>query len=138
MLRVVIDANVWISAMLNPGKPLELIQKFRLKLFQVYYPEWLITELRKLPSRKKFKSKLTNEQVARFILLIKHKAILAKLDNVLTISRDPKDNPYLACAKATACDFLISGDRDLLDLKHYGQTKIINTAEFLQILKQHL
>jgi len=52
--------------------------------------------------------------------------------NVLlsAFSRDPKDAPFLAAALAAHVDFLITGDKDLLDAKVAVATRIVTVAEF--------
>ena len=50
----------------------------------------------------------------------------------VNICRDPKDNFLLALSIDGNANFLITGDKDLLDLKKFGETKIISIAEFLQ------
>ncbi|MBI1904183.1 MAG: putative toxin-antitoxin system toxin component, PIN family [Planctomycetia bacterium] len=44
--------------------------------------------------------------------------------------RDPKDAPILAAALATGAEFLITGDRDLLDARGAIATRIVTVAEF--------
>ena len=56
------------------------------------------------------------------------------MEQVAAISRDPKDDIFLACAAASCADFLVSGDEDLLFLAEHHGTKIVTPSEFLQIL----
>jgi putative PIN family toxin of toxin-antitoxin system len=49
-------------------------------------------------------------------------------------SRDPKDDPMLACALAARADYLVTGDRDLLVLGKPFGVAIVTPAEFLRIL----
>lgn len=48
------------------------------------------------------------------------------------ICRDLKDNFLLSLSKDSKADFLITGDKDLLDLKQFESTKIITMTEFLE------
>jgi hypothetical protein len=48
-------------------------------------------------------------------------------------SRDAKDNKFLAAAEAAKADYLVSEDRDLLDLTEHQGTRIIPAHEFLQV-----
>ena len=64
---------------------------------------------------------------------LKKVAILVRLD-VIPISRDPKDDVFLACALASRSDFLITGDDDLLVLGEYYGTDIVTPSRFLEIL----
>jgi predicted nucleic acid-binding protein len=51
------------------------------------------------------------------------------------MARDPKDDKFLATAKAVAADYLVSEDEDLLVLEEYEGTRIVNAAAFLRILE---
>ena len=45
--------------------------------------------------------------------------------------RDPADNQVLETAVVGKCNFLITGDKDLLSLGKYDQIQIITPAQFL-------
>jgi putative PIN family toxin of toxin-antitoxin system len=49
--------------------------------------------------------------------------------------RDPKDNFLLSLSKDGKANFLITGDKDLLELKSFGTTKIITFTKFIEELK---
>jgi len=51
-------------------------------------------------------------------------------------SRDPKDNPFLACAVAARADYLVSNDRDLLVLKKPFGISIVTPVQFLRVLER--
>jgi hypothetical protein len=51
------------------------------------------------------------------------------------VCRDSKDDMYLECAVAATADYIISGDRDLLDLKEYGGVKIVSAREYLRLIQ---
>jgi hypothetical protein len=51
--------------------------------------------------------------------------------------RDPKDDKFLACAVEGRAHYLISSDRDLLDLRHYRDVAIVNPGQFLLALELH-
>ena len=58
------------------------------------------------------------------------------VNSEITICRDSKDNFLLALAKDAGADFLITGDKDLLSLKTFGNTKIISLNEFVKQLNK--
>lgn len=51
----------------------------------------------------------------------------------IQICRDPKDNKFLELAEISNAKFLISGDKDLLELNHNFDFKIIKPVEFLKL-----
>lgn len=50
----------------------------------------------------------------------------------VSFPRDQGDAIYLEAAKSCGADFIVTGDRDLLDLKIFGKTKILTAKEFLE------
>ena len=58
------------------------------------------------------------------------------IPSIPTISRDVKDDKFLATAEIAQADYLVTEDRDLLALNEYKGTLIIDAATFLRILEQ--
>ena len=135
MLKVVVDTNVFISALLNPGNANEIVDHIKLGHFQFVYPSLLLIEIQRIPKKPKL-SRIRQEDIVAILQLITDKGLLVDPEQVPTVCRDPDDDAYLACAAASDCDYLVSGDPDLLDLLQHGQTKIVNPAKFLKILNQ--
>ena len=52
------------------------------------------------------------------------------------ISRDPKDDPIIATAVSGDCNFLVTNDKDLLELGGYKKLIIIKPSDFLQIMQE--
>jgi uncharacterized protein len=102
--------------------------------FAFFYPNQLIVELRNAPSKPKLADRVTSVQVGQLVDLLERKGILTEPDHIPPISRDPKDDVFLACAAACAADFLVTGDDDLLSIKEYRGTKLVSPAQFLEKL----
>ena len=47
------------------------------------------------------------------------------------ISRDPDDDKFISCAIDGKCLYIVSGDRDLLDIENYGDIEILTVVDFL-------
>ena len=62
---------------------------------------------------------------------IKNVAEFIEVTSDVEICRDPKDNFLLALAKDGTATHLISGDKDLLDIKEFDNTKIITMTNYL-------
>jgi putative PIN family toxin of toxin-antitoxin system len=82
--------------------------------------------IRKLKIRKQIE--VTDEK--DFLQTLWQNSEMIKVHSAVDLCRDPKDNFLLALAKDGSADYLITGDKDLLILKQFGKTKIINVAEF--------
>jgi putative PIN family toxin of toxin-antitoxin system len=87
--------------------------------------------------RKPKLSKLIHPQdVTDTIELLKSDAEWVTPRFKIAASRDPKDNPVLECAVAGKANFIVSGDKDLLDLNSFRKITIINPRQFLLLLKR--
>lgn len=138
MARVVPDANVVISAAFG-GNPLEAASK-ALNSHEVYLSVEIQQELTGVAAR--LSRKLTDEQhvvlTARIHELIKM-ASLVTVSARVVLSRDAKDDHYLSLCKQVDADFLITGDKDLLDIpadnlrKQGIKTAIVTPRQFLDI-----
>ena len=137
MAKVVIDANVMISAAFG-GKPLEAVAK-ALKEHDAFISERILEELEGV--LKRLSKKLSPEQIhylqerVRQLLKVAHRI---RISRKLSLSRDAKDDHYLSLCKEARADFLITGDKDLLNLDPETPKKngipclIINPASFLE------
>ena len=136
MLKVVIDTSVWISSLLANGNSRRIREKFEGGQFQLCVAEQLLEECRGVLGRPKFSRQISPMQAARLLELIEHTAAFVQLPSPIpAVSRDPKDDPFLACAAAAECDYLVTGDEDLLVLKQHGRTRIVSPAQFLQAMQ---
>ena len=139
MAKVVLDANVIISAAFG-GKPLEAVGR-ALKEHDVFISESIMEEIDEV--LKRLSKKLSTEQIlylqerVRQLFKIAHRI---PVSTRLSLSRDAKDDHYLSLCKEAQADFLITGDKDLLDLDEKTLRKsgiacrIINPNSFLEII----
>jgi len=54
---------------------------------------------------------------------------------VSAVPADPDDNEVLACAVTALADLIVSGDKHLLNVKQYGNARIVNAAEAVTIIQ---
>lgn len=137
MARVVIDANVIVSAAFG-GNPLRAVTR-AMKDDEVYLSRSIEQELTGVFS--KLSKKLTKEQVAFLQEKVRDLIQMSKLVSrtaTVTLSRDPKDDHYLALCKEAAADFLVTGDKDLLGippdklLESGSSCRILTPQEFVK------
>jgi putative PIN family toxin of toxin-antitoxin system len=131
-MRLVVDANLWISALLKP--------KFQLRTEVFFEPEYhlLVSEELFRDLDKAFRKPYLSEQIVRekydkLVFRLQSVAELVDVHSVVNLCRDPKDNFLLALAKDGNADYLISGDRDLLVLREFENTTIVTISEFENI-----
>jgi len=134
LLKAVIDTNIWISALIGSGSPRQIKDLLQARLFRPVYAEELFNELVDVLTRPKYASMIQPAEIYKLLHLIEEVAVVVKLGAVPSISRDPKDDVFLACALASHSDFLVTGDDDLLVLGEYHGTKIVTASQFLAVL----
>lgn len=130
-LRVVIDTNVLISGIVFGGTPERLVRMFVDGSIDTVISEELLTELRRTINRRfpNFVPRLDELEVS-----LRAEALLVPLGSkTVTICRDPDDNKVIETALIGKCQYIVSGDKDLLDLGSYEGVTVLPPAEFLQI-----
>ena len=139
--RVAIDTNLVISGTISPhGYPAKLLTTWTQGSFEWILTEETFDEIREVLSREELKNKYHIEvaEAQSFLdnLAVGAEFVTAMPQESLPIhSRDEKDDALLACAFGGNCDYLVTGDEDLLVLngkKELGKIQIIKVAEFLQ------
>jgi len=131
--RLVVDTNVMISFLI--GKRLrKLKERLSDSSFKLIITEQLIKEIKLVTSRPKFSKYFNKQDVNEFIELISLIGLSYKIQNISEICRDPKDNFLLCLCDIGNADYLVTGDKDLLDLQEYKRTKIITASALEEIL----
>jgi hypothetical protein len=135
MIKAVMDANVYVSALLSPaskpGRILELAGRGILK-FMVSIP--ILEELERVLCYPKIMKRvhLEESQVKRYIKGSADFALITSGDlQVADVSSDPCDNKYLTCAIEGGADYIVSGDRHLTEVRSYQEIPIFSPAEFI-------
>ena len=130
-LRVVLDSNVLLSALVYGGNPRKTME-WLLKNASIIYCTQIITEIRRIVSTK-FPDFTT--ELLMLEKLLERDAIRVEIGAItVSVSRDPDDNAIIESALAGQCHYIISGDKDLLVLGSYSGIKIVKPADFLGLL----
>lgn len=130
-LKVILDTNVIISAIIFFGKPRQILNLTLEKQVTGITSKILLAELSEILS-KKFPDYF--EISSLFETSIKEVFEIVSPTEKISICRDADDNRVLEVSVEGDCDFIISGDKDLLILKSYKKIKILSASEFLELL----
>ena len=127
--RVVFDTNVLISTFVFPGFAVDVYNHCALHV-ELYTSEWVLSEF---DEKMEHKFRYLPERRSRIIDTIRERHTVTLPTNDLpTNSRDPDDNNILQVALFVEADFIVTGDRDLLDLGKVNNTEIINPKTFFE------
>ncbi|MCX5909408.1 MAG: putative toxin-antitoxin system toxin component, PIN family [Deltaproteobacteria bacterium] len=131
--RVVLDTNVLVSALLFTGKLSKIVDLWRQGKVIPLISRGTFEELRAVLEYPKFS--LAPDEIQSIIEneILPFFEVVEIQENVRGVCRDPGDDKFIACALSAPADFLVSGDKDLTDLKRYKTVKIIRVSEFLSM-----
>ena len=130
--RIIIDTNLWISFLI--GKVLRGLQNYLYheKVVVITCKEQIF-ELTEVLNRSKFKKYISKNQVNEFFDLLDEVSELVEIANMVHLCRDQEDDYLLSLALASNADYLVTGDKDLLELKQIEGTVILHFSAFEKI-----
>lgn len=132
MIRVVLDTNTLISALLFSGTASRLVPLWQSRRITVLVSKEILQEYLRVLAYPKFQlgdqeiRALVEEELLPFAETIRVRRRLA------VVRRDPEDDKFLECAVAGRAEYLVTGDRDLRELGSYRGITILTVGEFLE------
>lgn len=142
--RVIIDANIFISYVLSPddsvGTVAQTVESIWSVQYRLVFPDRLAVEIRSTIERKPhLRSRIDVDEIDALIEELQAIALPFQPDhvNVSRIVRDPKGDYLLDAAFGADVDYLVTGDRDLLDFRdELERPRIVTAAEFLGLFSE--
>lgn len=132
-LRVVFDTNIFISALNWSGNPWIAYLRWLNDEFILVTSTAILSELCDILRRNFNRS--DDEAYDIYNLIGSLSMVVTPTERIEVIERDPDDNRILECAVEGNANYIVSGDRHLLDLERYQGIEIITTSEFLALLE---
>ena len=131
-MKVVFDTNVFISAFATEGVCSILLKRAKLKEFKLFVCPVVIEEIKNV-LKQKFKAE--KETIEEALEVIMETSVFVEItEEIKGVCRDRDDDLILSCALSSGANYLISGDKDLLELKEYKGIKIISPRDFEAML----
>lgn len=135
MLRVVLDTNVLVSAIISEGKPRELLRRGIAGQFSIVTSAPLLKELSLVLRRPKFRT--SEDEVNRIVIALMQTAEIVNVTSKLkVVEDDPKDNMVIETAYDGSAELIITGDGHLLALRDFKEIKIITVEQMLTLLEK--
>jgi len=128
-MRVVLDTNIFISSVLG-GALKVILDSWKAGKYTLVVSDAIVHEYLDVINRPRFKI-AWQEVVSVTDYLLQLAEFVTPAEQVLVIVADPTDNKFLEAALAGQVDFIVSGDKHLLDLKEFHSIPIITGREFL-------
>ena len=140
MIKVVLDANVFVSAILVPGSNastiLDLVRTRKLELLvsnSIMSETGMVLQYPKIKKRHHMAPKELDEFLDD---CTEFATVTPEIIKVKMIKDDPADDKYLECAIEGMADFIVSGNHHLTDLETFQKIRIVNPAAFLRIINK--
>ena len=135
-MRVILDTNVLMSALLSPaGAPAKLLDAWERRLFTLVACGTLVAEFLEVAGRAFFRAKLQPGTVELVAADLRDRSLFCRDLPAVQFTPDPKDGYLLALAEVSDADFLVTGDKELLAAATHMSTRIITAAAMLHRLK---
>jgi len=134
-MRIFIDANILISGIVFEGNEREFLKKSISKEVQLVSSEDAINEVSKIIEMKfpEFINLYYELLTILDIEIISRKKYKNRIKDY-TMIRDKNDRYILASAAEGKCDYIATGDKDLLVLIEYENSKIVNVRSLMKSL----
>lgn len=136
-MRAVINPNLLVSYLLTHRGPIAKLIDTHLaqENYTLLGCIQLLEELDRVLQYSKFQRYFDDKTRLRFVALVAALSHMVDVpDEVPQLVRDPKDDYLIACALIGKADFLVSGDKDVLDLKTVKTVKMVTAKQFFEIL----
>ncbi|MEN8236476.1 MAG: putative toxin-antitoxin system toxin component, PIN family [Pseudomonadota bacterium] len=139
-MRIVLDTNVFVSALIKPEGTTGIVLKTVLQIQQhtLLLSQDILEELESTLTYPKIKKciVLNSDQIDLWVASLRMVAheVNPRFDYPTLVPDDPKDDRYIIAAIEGKADCIVSGDKHLLNLNPYERIPILKPAEFLNDL----
>lgn len=137
MVRVGFDTVIFVRGLINPHSFAGKLMFEYADRYQLILSEPIVIEILEVLQRPGLtrKYKALRQIMPQEILKLIERAELVDLSSVRAVSRDPKDDKFLATAKEGGASYIVSADKDLLNWKSYEGIQIVEIQTFLAVVK---
>lgn len=139
-MRIVVDTNVLVSAFFNKQSiPRKIINLQQTGQYRMVVSEEILTEYHRVLTEPDIltRHRLLPLRIETYLKLMRRASIVVTpTTHVSVIKDDPDDDKFLTCALAGNAEYIVSGDRHLLDLRLYKGIHILAPSAFLLLVQQ--
>ena len=136
-MRVVLDVNILVSALISPaGYPDAIYRAWSDGRFMLLSCAEHLEELRSTLQKPRIAERIQPHKAGRLVNQIRKLSVIAHPLPRVQRSSDPKDDYLLGLCEAGRADYLVTGDKSgLLPLKRHEAIRIVTAREFARLLK---
>ena len=137
MIRAVVDTNVFISSFFG-GNPRKIIDLWKSGKITLCLSKPIVNEYIEVLRRLGLQNEKELDELLSLFAHGYHVIFTAKTPELRVVEKDPDDNKFIECAVALKAEFVITGDKALIEIKEYMVIKIVNPKDFISHYSQHL
>lgn len=132
MKKVVVDTNVLVSGVFWTGAPHAIIQAWQKKAFRWLVSPEILQEYRRV--MEDIALRHPGIRIGPIIELIGLNCEMVVAKPLHGICSDPDDDKFIAAALAGRADYIVSGDKALLEVEMFRNIHILKPADLLKVL----
>lgn len=150
---VVFDCMIYLQGLIREkGPAVDCLELFEHGSVVLFVSNEILEEIADVLTRPKLQTRyslLTRQRADRLIeILRKNARLIEKVPSYFTYPRDPKDEKYINLAVEARAEYIVSRDRDLLDLmtdfsgegkafrQRFRPLRVISPADFLTMIRK--
>jgi putative PIN family toxin of toxin-antitoxin system len=136
-MRVVLDTNILISALIRPKSEARLMyEAAKSGRIALVTCDAQFDEFRRVTRYPKVQRYISPAEAGTMLNELRELALYYLVNEQVEISPDPADNYLFSLAQASEADYLVTGDKDdVLALGKHGKTQIVSLRKLMEILK---
>lgn len=127
-MKIVIDTNIVISGVFFGGLPRKILQAVLANKITACANVDIIQEYNATVREMVFHKQGKIDENILMPLVARMQIVEGKA--IVQVCRDPDDNKFIECAKDAHALYIVSGDKDLLDIGTYEEIEILTVKEF--------
>lgn len=136
-MKVVLDTNVLVSALIKDGKPRTLLFEIIRRKHELILAKEILEEFAQVAGDPKIQRYVDQEDIVRFLRDVGSVAKIVRIrSRFKVVKQDPDDDIILRTAYDDKADYIVSGDKHLLALKEFKGIKIVTVDEMLGVLRK--
>jgi len=132
-MRVCLDTNVLVSAFFFNGNERKALELAKDGKYGLILSNWILFELKKVLARMGVPERMRSAYVVRVRSI--SKIVRPVVGGLKSKIRDPSDRKVAGTAVAGSCDFLVTGDKELLEVGRVANVKIIRSHQLLSFFR---
>lgn len=130
-MRVILDTNVFVSGIFFAGPPYRILKAWRDGQLRLVVSQEILDEYQRVGEELAGRFPGVNPYSILDLVTVNAEIFL---DQIMPepVCQDPEDDKFIACAVASGCKVIVSGDKHLLDVSGFGGIRVMRPGKFIE------